>query len=64
MSGEEKEEYVLNFNIIHGWNLILIKDYFVDIRGPRQQTGAGQREMRGSLTAEALGSISISLCNT
>lgn len=30
MSGEEKKkEYPFNFNIIHGQNLILIKDYFL-----------------------------------
>lgn len=29
MSGEGKKGYPLNFNIIHGQNLILIKDYFL-----------------------------------
>lgn len=67
MSGEgkKKKEYPLNFNIIHGQNLILIKDYFFfDICGPGQQTvqGRGKRVCvgGGGLTAEALGSMSIS----
>lgn len=41
---EKNKEYTLNFNIIHGQNLILIKDFsfFCDICGPGRQTVQGR----------------------